>query len=142
MAAIAALTIQNTTGVKGFVSVEPQFLREQVEFLFQDVMPQVVKTGMLGSVENVEVVAQCLQGRGIPLVVDPVLVATSGDPLFEGAKGAFLEHLFPLATVVTPNAHEAGALTDMEVKTLEEITELDGYYSNLRGKQTKYVESL
>ncbi|RLE00286.1 MAG: bifunctional hydroxymethylpyrimidine kinase/phosphomethylpyrimidine kinase [Aquificota bacterium] len=123
MAAIAALTIQNTTGVKGFVSVEPQFLREQVEFLFQDVMPQVVKTGMLGSVENVEVVAQCLQGRGIPLVVDPVLVATSGDPLFEGAKGAFLEHLFPLATVVTPNAHEAGALTGMEVKTLEDMKE-------------------
>ncbi len=123
MAAIAALTVQNTTGVKGFVSVEPQFLRDQIEFLLQDVEPQGVKTGMLGSVGNIEVVAQCFQGRDWPLVVDPVLVSTSGDPLFQGAREAFLEHLFPLATVVTPNIHEAGALAGMEVKTLEDMKE-------------------
>ncbi len=123
MAVIAALTVQNTTGVKGFVPVAPSFLRDQMEFLFQDVTPHAVKTGMLGSAENIQVVARCLEGRGVFLVVDPVLVSTSGDNLFEGSRGAFLECLFPMATVVTPNVYEAGVLAGVEVKTMEDMKE-------------------
>lgn len=123
MAVIAALTVQNTTGVKGFVSTEPSLLEDQILFLLEDIQPQAIKTGMLGSPENIRVVARCLRSRDIPLVVDPVLVATSGDLLFEGAKEAFLESLFPLATVVTPNVHEAGTLTEMEVVDLESMKE-------------------
>ena len=123
MAVVAALTVQNTTGVKGFVAVEPFLLKDQMDFLMEDVVPGAVKTGMLGTGENIRAVARRLQDKGIPLVVDPVLVATSGDPLFQGSREAFLEHLFPLATVVTPNVHEAGALTGMEIRNLEDMKE-------------------
>lgn len=119
MAIIAALTVQNTKGVKDFVSTDPQLLRNQIEFLLDDVRPHSIKTGMLGSEENIRMVARSLMGLDVPIVVDPVLVATSRDPLFEGAKSAFYRDLFPLATVITPNVHEASAFTGLEVVDLE-----------------------
>ncbi len=130
MAAVAAITIQNTTGVKRFVSTDPGVLREQLEFLLQDVSPQAVKTGMLGSPENVRVVAKCLTDIDAPIIVDPVLAATGGDPLFNGDREALLEELFPLATVVTPNIHEASVLSNSEVKDLRSMREAA---KNLKG---------
>jgi len=118
MAAVASLTVQNTKGVKGFVPTDPQLLRDQIEFLLEDVRPHGIKTGMLGSGENIRMVARSLEGLDVPIVVDPVLVATSGDHLFEGAKSAFYQDLFPLATVITPNIHEASALAELEVVDL------------------------
>ena len=131
MAVIAALTVQNTKGVKGFVTTGPELLKNQIEFLLEDVRPQSIKTGMLGSEENIRVVAQSLRGLDVPIVVDPVLVATSGDPLFEGTKSAFCTDLFPMATVITPNIHEASALAGLEVVDLAGMKEaakiLKGY---------------
>ncbi len=119
MAVVAALTVQNTRGVKTFVPTAPQLLRDQIEFLLEDVKPQGVKTGMLGSGDNIKTVARSLERLDVPIVVDPVLVATSGDQLFEGEKSAFYQDLFPLATVITPNIHEASALAELEVKDLK-----------------------
>lgn len=118
MAVVASLTVQNTKGVKGFVTTDPQLLRNQIEFLLEDVRPHGIKTGMLGSEENIRMVARSLGGLDVPIVVDPVLVATSGDHLFEGAKSAFYRDLFPLATVITPNIHEASVLAELEVVDL------------------------
>ncbi len=109
-AVVAAITVQNTKGVQSFKPVDVELLRVQVETLLQDVSFHGIKTGMLGSAENVEAVAKALRGKKVTLVVDPVLAATKGGKLFLGERRAFVEYLFPLATVVTPNVEELEAL--------------------------------
>ncbi len=108
-AVIAANTVQNTKGVVYFEPTPPGFLQRQLETLLEDVGLDGVKTGMLGSAENVRVVASAL-GNSVPLVVDPVLSATRGGALFQGEMEAFTEALFPLATAVTPNMEELKTL--------------------------------
>jgi hydroxymethylpyrimidine/phosphomethylpyrimidine kinase len=123
MAAVAALTVQNSTGVKRFVPVDTVLLREQLDFLLEDVLPHAAKTGMLGNAENIQVVAESLGDSPFLLVVDPVLVSTSGDTLFSGVKEVFLEALLPIATVVAPNVHEASSLSGIDVRDLETMKE-------------------
>jgi hydroxymethylpyrimidine kinase/phosphomethylpyrimidine kinase len=116
MTAIAALTAQNTAGVRGIHVVPPGFVREQIAVVLDDIGADAAKTGMLFSAPVIEAVADELAGRGLPLVVDPVMVASSGARLLEpDAVGALVGRLFPLATVVTPNLMEAQALTGLEV---------------------------
>ena len=111
MSAIVALTAQNTTGVASVHQVPPGFIRDQLEAVFSDIGVDAAKTGMLFSAEAIETVADFLGGRGVPLVVDPVMISATGARLLqEDAVEALVQRLFPLATVVTPNVDEAVAL--------------------------------
>jgi len=111
MSAIVALTAQNTTGVTAVHEVPPDFVRAQLEAVFDDLGVDAVKTGMLFSAPLIETVADFLAEHPVPLVVDPVMVASSGARLLqEDAVAILVERVFPLATVITPNLLEAQAL--------------------------------
>jgi hydroxymethylpyrimidine/phosphomethylpyrimidine kinase len=110
--AVVALTAQNTIGVTDVLEVPPEFVRAQLEAVFSDIGVDAAKTGMLFSAPIVETVADFLVEHPVPLVVDPVMVASSGSRLLrDDAVDALLQRIFPLATVVTPNLPEAQALT-------------------------------
>jgi hydroxymethylpyrimidine/phosphomethylpyrimidine kinase len=114
MSAIVALTAQNTLGVTAIHELPPAFVRAQIDAVLDDIGADAVKTGMLYSADLIEAVARALAPRRLPLVVDPVMVASSGSRLLrEDAVETLVTRLFPLATVVTPNLLEAQALTRM-----------------------------
>ena len=111
MSAIVALTAQNTLGVEAVHPVPPAFVVAQLEAVFADIGVDAAKTGMLFSRQVIDAVAGFLAGHRVPLVVDPVLVASSGAKLLEDdAIETLVSRLFPLASVVTPNLHEARLL--------------------------------
>src|SRR5688500_1495632 len=111
MSAIVALTAQNTVGVTAVHEVPPQFVREQLDAVWDDIGVDAAKTGMLFSRELIETVADYFADRPVPLVVHPVMVASSGARLLQAdAIEVLVSRLFPLATVVTPNLMEAEAL--------------------------------
>jgi hydroxymethylpyrimidine/phosphomethylpyrimidine kinase len=110
--AIVALTAQNTVGVAAVHEVPPAFVVAQLDAVFSDIGVDAAKTGMLFSKPIIEAVAQVLSAQAVPLVVDPVLVASSGAQLLrDDAVEALVGLIFPLATVVTPNLLEARKLT-------------------------------
>lgn len=123
MTAITALTAQNTTGVYGSVEMEPEFIAQQIGVCVNDVGCDAVKTGMLSSVRIIETVASELRERALrPVVVDPVMIAKSGAPLLRpDAVDALRTRLLPLASVLTPNLHEAAALVGRPLESLEQI---------------------
>lgn len=123
MTAITALTAQNTTGVQGIHEVPADFLAMQIDSVFTDIVPDAVKIGMISSPELVEVIASKLaQYEAKNIVVDPVMIATSGSTLSKGsAVSRMKEILFPLAAVITPNIPEAQALSGMTIRTEEEM---------------------
>jgi hydroxymethylpyrimidine/phosphomethylpyrimidine kinase len=109
--AIVALTAQNTVGVTAVHEVPPEFVTAQLEAVFSDVGVDAAKTGMLFSRPLIDAVADFIEGQRVPLVVDPVMIASSGAKLLrDDAVDALVGRLFPLATVVTPNLSEAEAL--------------------------------
>ena len=109
--AIVALTAQNTTGVTAVHEVPPEFVRAQLEAVFGDIGADAAKTGMLFSARTIETVAEFLAEHPVPLVVDPVMVASSGARLLQDdAVETLIARLFPLATVITPNVPEAETL--------------------------------
>jgi hydroxymethylpyrimidine/phosphomethylpyrimidine kinase len=111
MSAIVALTAQSTVGVAAVQELPAEFVAAQLAAVFSDIGVDAAKTGMLFSREVVDVVAEFLSDHPVPLVVDPVMIASSGARLLqEDALGALVSRLFPLATVVTPNLLEARAL--------------------------------
>ena len=118
MTAITALTAQNTTGVRDILEATPACLGEQIDAVFEDIRPDAVKIGMVSSTQLIEVIAQRLtfhQAKNI--VVDPVMVATSGSELMRtDAVAALQEKLIPLAAVVTPNIPEAQILSGMTIR--------------------------
>ncbi len=120
--AITALTAQNTRGVSGVHMVPADFVRAQVEAVLDDFAVAATKTGMLATADIVATVAQLAeQGRLPHLVVDPVMVASSGDRLLEqAAEDLYRDALLPQASVVTPNLHEAAVLLGEEITTLAE----------------------
>jgi hydroxymethylpyrimidine/phosphomethylpyrimidine kinase len=115
--AVTAVTAQNTLGVQTAEAVSPELVRAQIASVVSDLGVDAAKTGMLASAEVVEAVASTVAQLGVrPLVVDPVMVASTGGRLLErDAVAAVLELLLPLATVVTPNLAEAAALTGLDV---------------------------
>jgi hydroxymethylpyrimidine/phosphomethylpyrimidine kinase len=114
MSAVVALTAQNTTGVSAIHEVPSDIVLAQLDAVFEDVGVDAAKTGMLFSAPTIEAVAGFLAERPVPLVVDPVMVATSGARLLqEDAVAVLVGRLFPLATVVTPNLPEACALAGL-----------------------------
>lgn len=113
--ALVALTAQSTVGVTAIHELPPEFVVAQLDAVFDDIGVDAAKTGMLFSRVLIETVAGFLAGRGVPLVVDPVMVASSGARLLQDdAVATYVERLFPLATVVTPNLNEAVVLAGFE----------------------------
>jgi hydroxymethylpyrimidine/phosphomethylpyrimidine kinase len=111
MSAIVALTAQSTTEVRAVHEAPPDFIRAELEVLWEDIGVDAAKTGMLFSSAIIGTVTAFLEKHPVPLVVDPVMVAASGAKLLQDdAVDSLVERLFPLATVVTPNLHEASAL--------------------------------
>lgn len=123
MTAVTALTAQNTCGVSRVCATTPDMLDAQLEAVVSDLVPDAVKTGMIPTAEAIGVVASHIRRHGlVNVVVDPVMVATSGDSLCdERARHLFLSELLPLARVATPNIPEAEVLTGMEITDSESM---------------------
>ncbi len=123
MSAITALTAQNTTGVTGIMEVTPEFLEEQLTDVIEDIRPDAVKIGMVSSEALIGVIARTLRTYALQnIVVDPVMVATSGAKLIcDSAVDALKRELLPLAAVITPNIPETEVLAGMPVKTPEDM---------------------
>lgn len=121
MSAVTALTAQNTVGVQGIFEVPPEFVREQIRSVMTDIGADAAKTGMLSNAAIVRAVAESVREFRIRnLVVDPVMVAKSGDPLLEPeARLAVRDGLLPLAAVITPNLFEAEALLERKIEGLD-----------------------
>src|SRR3954453_24077657 len=143
--AIVALTAQNTTGVTAVLEVEPGFVRAQLEAVFGDIGVDAAKTGMLFSASVIETVADVLGEERVPLVVDPVMVASSGARLLEqDAVETLVERLFPLAAVVTPNLAEAEGLAGKGTKRelAERLVELGAAAAIVTGGHGEPVDHL
>lgn len=123
MSAITALVAQNTIGVREIVEMTPEFLGKQIDAVFEDIPPDAVKIGMVASCGLIEIIAQRLQlYQAQNIVVDPVMVATSGDRLIsEEAVDTLKNELLPLATIVTPNIPEAEILSGMTIHSQADI---------------------
>ena len=142
MSAITALTAQNTTGVTAIMEVKPEFLKEQIKAVVTDIFPDAVKTGMVSSSALIKVISDSIKEYGLKnIVVDPVMVATSGAKLItDEAIETLKKELLPLATVITPNIPEAEVLfaskiqneTDME-RAAKEISSKFGCAVLLKG---------
>ncbi|WP_295586921.1 bifunctional hydroxymethylpyrimidine kinase/phosphomethylpyrimidine kinase [uncultured Oscillibacter sp.] len=124
MSAVTALTAQNTTGVTDIQEATPTFLAAELDAVFTDIFPDAVKIGMVSSAELIRVIAEKLRHYGARhIVVDPVMVATSGARLLrEDAVDALKECLLPLAEVLTPNIPEAEILSGMTIRSAEDMT--------------------
>lgn len=126
MTAVTAITVQNTLGVTGIHPVPEDIIGAQIRAVLIDIGADTIKTGMLGSAAIVETVAAALAEAGpdIPLVLDPVMIATSGDRLVDDAAiAAIRETLLPRAALITPNAPEAATLTGLAVTNADEQAE-------------------
>jgi len=123
MSAITALTAQNTTGVRSIQESTPEFLKEQLDSIFEDISPDAVKIGMVASSELIRVIADRLRYYGAKnVVIDPVMVATSGSALMKNdAVQTLIEELLPVSTLVTPNIPEAQVLSGLTIETKEDM---------------------
>lgn len=123
MSAITALTAQNTTGVKSIQEATPEFLKDQLEAVFEDIFPDAVKIGMVSSTELIYVIADQLRTyKARNIVVDPVMVATAGSALIQtDAVQTMVKELLPLADLVTPNIPEAEVLSGMTIGSKEDM---------------------
>ena len=123
MSAITALTAQNTTGVRAIQETTPEFLKQQIDAVFEDIYPDAVKIGMVASSELIRVIADRLRYFDAKnIVVDPVMVATSGSALMKNdAVQTLIEELLPISTLVTPNIPEAQVLSGMTIETKEDM---------------------
>lgn len=125
MSAVTALTAQNTTGVTGIMEVTPEFLGKQLDAVMTDIRPDAVKIGMVSSGKLIKVIAEKLKEYQIEkIVVDPVMIATSGSRLIsENAIATLQTYLLPIATVITPNIPEAEVLAGMEIAFEKDMIE-------------------
>ena len=125
MSVITALTAQNTTGVTGIMEVSPEFLSKQLDAVFSDIFPDAIKIGMVSSPDLIEVIAERLSFyKARNIVVDPVMVATSGAKLIsDDAVEVLIDKLMPLATVITPNIPEAEILSGMKISSEKDMAE-------------------
>lgn len=121
--AITAVTVQNTLGITGIYPIPVEFVISQIKAVMDDLKPSAIKIGMVHSVELAIGIASVLKVyRAIPVVFDPVMVATSGDRLIKNdTEETFKQQLFPLAEIVTPNLAEAAILAKMEIHTIGDM---------------------
>ncbi len=132
MSAITALTAQNTTGVYGISAVTPDFLEKQLDCIFTDIFPDAVKIGMVADKELIAVIAQALKKyKAKNIVLDPVMVSTSGSSLMEKDASEYLiKELIPLADIITPNLAEAEVLSGMAITDKAEAVRAAQLISN------------
>ena len=125
MSAITALTAQNTTGVQSIFEVTPKFLEEELDSIFTDIFPDSVKIGMVSNADLIRVISKKLREHNAKnIVVDPVMVSTSGSKLMaDGAKDTLLSELFKVADIITPNIPEAEALAGQRIKSKDDMVE-------------------
>lgn len=125
MSAITALTAQNTTGVQSIFEVTPKFLEEELDSIFTDIFPDSVKIGMVSNAELIRVISKKLREYNAKnIVVDPVMVSTSGSKLMaDDAKDTLFSELFKVADIITPNIPEAEALTGQSIKSKDDMVE-------------------
>jgi hydroxymethylpyrimidine/phosphomethylpyrimidine kinase len=149
--AITALTAQNTRGVSGVHNVPPTFVAQQIDMVAQDIGVDAAKTGMLSTTAIIEAVADAIERNRIQkLVVDPVMIAKSGDPLLRpSARQALVKRLLPLAYIVTPNIPEAEVLSGRKITTHKDIEEaarrihsLGPRYVLMKGGHLKSVKAV
>ena len=135
MSAITALTAQNTTGVRSIQEATPDFLRHQIDAIFEDIRPDAVKIGMVASKELICVIADMLRYHNAKnVVVDPVMVATSGSSLMKNdAVQTLIEKLLPIATLVTPNIPEAQVLSGKTIESKEDMLSAANFIGNTYG---------
>lgn len=125
MSAITALTAQNTTGVTDIMNVTPDFLEKELDCIFTDIYPDAIKIGMVSSSDIIKTIAKKLkQYNAKNIVVDPVMVATSGAKLIEDkALSSLKQYLLPISTILTPNIPEAEILAEMSIETEKDMIE-------------------
>ncbi|MSS64428.1 bifunctional hydroxymethylpyrimidine kinase/phosphomethylpyrimidine kinase [Velocimicrobium porci] len=125
MSVITAVTAQNTTGVYGIMDVEPEFVAKQIDCVFCDIKPDAVKIGMVSNKDIIEVIADKLEYyKAKHIVVDPVMVSTSGNRLLcKEAEETLKTRLLPIAELITPNIPEASVLSEIEISKREEMEE-------------------
>lgn len=123
MSVITSLTAQNTTGVYGVLDASPEFVEQQLECVFNDIEPDSIKIGMVSNENIIRAIAAFLQRKNVKnLVVDPVMISTSGSPLLnKNAMTALITELLPLATIITPNIPEAETLGGIEINNRDDI---------------------
>ncbi|MCI8515248.1 MAG: bifunctional hydroxymethylpyrimidine kinase/phosphomethylpyrimidine kinase [Lachnospiraceae bacterium] len=123
MSAVTALTAQNTTGVYGILESTPEFLKSQLDCIFQDIFPDAVKIGMVSNVALIRVIAGALRDyKAKNIVMDPVMVSTSGCKLMaDDAAAVLIQELMPLSAVITPNIPEAEALSGLTIRGPEDM---------------------
>ncbi|WP_027396634.1 bifunctional hydroxymethylpyrimidine kinase/phosphomethylpyrimidine kinase [Anaerovibrio lipolyticus] len=123
--AITALTAQNTTGVRAIHNAPAEFVGQQLDAIFEDISPDAVKIGMVSSPDIIQIISEKLRNYGaMNIVVDPVMVSTSGSKLLEDeAQDNLCRLLLPIASVITPNIPEAQVLSGMEINSLEDMEE-------------------
>ena len=124
MSVITSVVAQNTTGVQAVHHLPLEMIEQQLASVFSDMPVHTLKTGMIANIDMMKVVANKISKQNIPFVMDPVMVATSGDPLIaEDARQFLRTHLLPLTTVVTPNIPEAESITEATIETEEDMKE-------------------
>ncbi len=125
MSAITALTAQNTMGVKAIMEVTQEFLKQQLDCIFEDIVPDAIKTGMVSSSDLIETISERLKFyKAKNIVVDPVMVATSGSKLIsDDAIDSLCKNLIPLATLITPNIPEAEVISEKKISTENDMIE-------------------
>ena len=135
MSATTAMTAQNTTGGTDIMEVTPEFLAEQLDSIFTDIKPDAVKTGMVSSSQLIDIIADKLREyKAVNIVVDPVMVATSGAKLIcDDAMETLKKKLLTLATVITPNIPEGEALAGMKITSKEDMVTAAEKISNTYG---------
>ncbi|PTY41166.1 bifunctional hydroxymethylpyrimidine kinase/phosphomethylpyrimidine kinase [Brachyspira hampsonii] len=137
MCVLTALPVQNTQGVRNCYEIELKAIKEQLECIFDDIIPDAIKIGMLFNSDIIKLVADFLNNnaKNIPIVVDPVMVAKSGDRLLlEEAVDSLKKYILPIATIVTPNIPEAEDLTSRKIKTDDGMIEAANDILNIGAK--------
>jgi hydroxymethylpyrimidine/phosphomethylpyrimidine kinase len=139
--AVTAVTAQNTLGVRGVTLLDPDVVEAQVRAVVDDLDVRAVKTGMLGQARTVERVSELARAGLLPhLVVDPVLVSTSGDVLMgDGGVDAYRDALFPLADIVTPNLHEAAVLCGVDLRDVKDLDDVSTLARTLLALGPRFV---
>ncbi|MEM9825147.1 MAG: hydroxymethylpyrimidine/phosphomethylpyrimidine kinase [Planctomycetota bacterium] len=132
MSAVALITVQNTLGVSHVETLSPKLLRDQLDAVRSDIPPRAIKTGALGTAENIHTVAEALADYRGAIVVDPVLISKRGDRLADDdCVAAYRDALLPLATIATPNRHEVQALTGRLQKSEPTHTDFEAWIGSL-----------
>jgi len=124
MSIITSVVAQNTTGVQAVHHLPLEMIEQQLESVLSDVPVHALKTGMIAHIDMMKVIARKISNLDIPFIMDPVMVATSGDPLIaEDARQFLRTHLLPLTTIVTPNIPETESITEATIETEEDMKE-------------------